>query len=460
MSLLKLFISLTAIFFLSACSVEVEKSAGESGDSGDFRYFDDTPSAQTAFQSAFIQCGEGECPESTVGVFTLKEDSFSSKMGACSGTLIAPDKVLTNQHCMPENLMEAGVSCAGQIRFSFAATGARAQEVVNCDRIEQFPIVMNKYDALRPDWVILKLQQPVQRQFRPLNRNSGIQSFQSVKLYKINFDLNQNVPNGVIQETSCLANTTHVLSRENIGPVSAVFNISDCNHKLISGNSGSGVVNEQGELVGVFSFINPIEDSSLESILAVRNSFPKMTQTMGGGTQVACIPFQNEPLPSLCEFKEDYGIRALVYRDLVSQQAHPNFQDTQFLIQQALLDENPIDVKWGAWGSKTESKLVFDKNLSAQEKFLARVELANLFPWIPHCVESAAASDFSLNWYKRTALDEKEEVIEDQQSWSRILPSQIQNTQLSFEKEDNQNYLLRLVLSDQSVTYLRLPLCR
>ncbi len=454
MSFLKCVVSIITLFLLAACSPDIELT---DENSEEYRYFDDEPAARTAFEDASIQCGDGECPESTVGVFTLQLDAYSTKMGQCSGTLIAPDKVLTNEHCLPEDLSRAGASCKGQIRLAFAETPSHPQEVVDCERIEQVSVVLDKKDALRPDWAILKLERPVSRRFRSLSQEDGIQAEQPVKLYKINFDFTHPDPTGFVVETSCLANTPHYFSREHIGSLSAVFNISDCDTKLISGNSGSGVVNQQGELVGVFSFINPIEDGSSSAMVQLRTRFPEMRQNTGGGTQVACIPFENKPVPSLCEFDRGYAWRALEYQDLVSQTIHPDFQEAKVKIEQALLTEDPIHIKWAAWQTEMEDQLVFDPSLSSQQRFLARLEMANLFPWMPICVKPAAPDSFSINWYKRTSLDT--EIVNVKNAWRRTMANEISITELSFRKVVEGSYQINLEDLGHEGIHLRLPIC-
>lgn len=461
MSLLKFVVSIMTLSLLAACNPTLEVAEENSGE---YRYFEDMPTARSAFESAFIQCGDGECPESSVGVFTLHIDSFSSKLGHCSGTLIAPDKVLTNEHCLPEDISQVGASCVGQIRLAFAATSGHSKESVGCERVEQVPVVPEKKDTLRPDWAILKLERPVSRRFRPLSQEGGIQAEQPVKLFKINFDLTSIDPMGYVQETSCLANTHHYFSREHIGPLSAVFNISHCDKKLISGNSGSGVVNQQGDLIGVFSFINPIEDGPFKdeagsptAIARIRQRFPNMPQNTGGGTQVACIPFQNKPVPSLCEFDKGYALRALDYQELVSQRLHPDFTESIVKIEQALLAEDPLHIKWAAWRTEMENQLVFDSSLSAQQKFLARLELANLFPWMPICVEATAPQIFSINWYVRTPFNK--ELVSVKEGWRRTLPTEISVTELSLRKVEEGNYQIHLEELSHYGIQLRLPIC-
>ena len=150
---------------------------------------------------------------------------------------------------------------------------------------------------------------------------------------------------------------------------------------------------------------------------------------------------------------------ALTYRDLVSQRFHPDFQEAQKDIELGLIEEDNLQIQWGAWQPSVENNLVFDDSLSPQQRLIAQYELVNLYPWVPHCVEPTVDPSFSVNWYMRSTLGDAQEIVSHEQSYRRTLPSQIQNTSLFFEKTGPQNYIVDLVLSDQSRVELQLPIC-
>ena len=269
---------------------------GDSGSGSGFFVFEEFRAMQL-YSESIISCPTGDCPSFVGGLYSLSHDkSKGYTIGACSLSLIVSDRVLTNAHCIPENISRVGESCLGSIRIVFPKTDKEPLETFGCEKILNKASVLKNPD--NPDWVILKLDKPSVRE--PVTFDfGGIGYMEPVTLYKVDFDIETfSSSRGTIVRTSCLANTNNMLSTEFLGPVSPLFNVSDCDKKLVIGNSGSAVLNKDGNFIGLFSFISPDKNR-------LPLKLKKKKNIVGGGTNGVCIPFENHRIPERCEFDEE-----------------------------------------------------------------------------------------------------------------------------------------------------------
>ena len=256
---------------------------------------------------SFDSCYYKNCPSFVGG---LLYESGSSLKG-CSASLIGPSQVLTNAHCIPEDIAEAGSDCDGRVRVVFPKTKDHPSESFHCERILSIASDYNKNEPDSPDWAVLELDGVSSR--KPVAfRRDGIEPKEPVTIYKVDFNTDKSMMRGRIVKTNCLANSGHLLSTNFIGPISALFNVNNCNPALEQGNSGSAVLDRQGRLVGLFSFIHYFPPFTVEG-------------KYGGGTHGACIPLDGYHPPQECEFDEnEYEFLALRYAQWYRQQLHPN----------------------------------------------------------------------------------------------------------------------------------------
>lgn len=84
----------------------------------------------------------------------------------CTGVLVAPDRLLTASHCIPEDSRVAGGSCEGAWAIFPRVPGHRA-EWVACAEVLRAAAV-DESSVLRPDYAILRLARPVERTVAPI----------------------------------------------------------------------------------------------------------------------------------------------------------------------------------------------------------------------------------------------------------------------------------------------------
>jgi hypothetical protein len=88
---------------------------------------------------------------------------------ACTGTLIGPDTILTNAHCVPLTISTPGSGCGGVIRFAFGPTPSGEDEVaVECDSVVSVSDITTNDVAHPMDYAILRMAAPITRTPLPM----------------------------------------------------------------------------------------------------------------------------------------------------------------------------------------------------------------------------------------------------------------------------------------------------
>jgi len=263
-----------------------------------------------------VDCSDSDCPSFVGGLFFL---SSKGQLGACSATLIDEEHVLTNSHCLPDDISFSGAQCQEKIRISFPRSKNDPQISLDCDEVIAISAPRSKDQFKSPDWAILRLSKRLDRQPAIINLNGATQNM-SLTLFKM--EMVQRLmppfdPEFHIVRTNCLANTNHVFSNDSLGPFSPLINVSFCDRKLNHSNSGSGYLNRNMEVVGLHSWGSFIEDSNSEEAKAIRNLYPNIKQNFGGGTNLSCIPDLNAKLSPLCALSgQDFRELTSFYAEL------------------------------------------------------------------------------------------------------------------------------------------------
>lgn len=358
-----------------------------------------------------VSCGSSDCPGFVAALFIIDEDDLGPFISACSATLIKNNRLLTNAHCLPKKLKQPGASCLGDIKVFFPESGGYQKESIDCDHI--LALSDDTAEEVEPDWAILKL---AQKSLRPVvqTNKAGVGVGAPIHLYPVDFDLEaKGGPRGVITQRDCVANSNHFKSLENIGPQSALFNFSQCSGRIHPGHSGSGVLNDNNELIGVLSFSRLVEESNAVWAQTLREQFPDIKQNFGGGTNLACIQaLQKKSVSPLCSFPstQDYKSLAQVYAELLQQ--HKNQSSYRQALEQALNDLQTIKqqpshksqfnarfVHFSQQSRPIEDALMSSWSGAEQPLYrkLYAQALAQLYPIWPLCIDRRAPSSFTMS---------------------------------------------------------------
>lgn len=224
----------------------------------------------------------------------------------CTGFLIAPDEVLTNDHCL-KDFNET--SCEDKIYIHFVG------ETISCESI----VMSSKQTGLQTaDYTILKLKTATKR--TPLKLSArGFKDREAATLYRVQMQDEPNHYDGVQSKLDCqAAYGTFLYPHLNLASDS-LMSFSGC--PVVEGNSGSPILNANGEVGAVEQgFLSMPQDSTLLSDLKKAELDPSFGMVTLG-TQMICIsgacgPAPDTALESVANYLATEGeYRAPVFSD-------------------------------------------------------------------------------------------------------------------------------------------------
>lgn len=112
-------LGLTILAALSSCAKEKSTTPTAEGAATAKAYIvpaENLAVAQMMAKGAVVTCAPGSNCSPTVGLL-----SFAMQDGAaqCTASLVAPDIIATNAHCVPDDLQAAGSSCKNRMWMNF-----------------------------------------------------------------------------------------------------------------------------------------------------------------------------------------------------------------------------------------------------------------------------------------------------------------------------------------------------
>jgi S1-C subfamily serine protease len=188
-----------------------------------------------------------DCPEGVARVFVLNEDN-PAESAMCSGFLIAPDRLITNYHC---------VSSQEQCEKTFISvyTGQQAQ-ASRCVKLlaakDDGPVLQNK----AVDLAVLELEQAVGLNQYFNAPKKSIRPGERITTWVMD---HQSLTRARLTEFECVFN-----GRQNS------LELKNC--PVILGNSGSPVINDYNEVVGVLWGTTYDESITEETPLELRRA--------------------------------------------------------------------------------------------------------------------------------------------------------------------------------------------
>lgn len=252
--------------------------------------FDNRIDAQRVFNGSRINCSS-DCPHYVGGLVTYTESVGRYSVGVCSLTLVDDNSVLTNRHCLPDDLKYEGAQCAGRIRVKLPATSGFRAEDFECSHVEFLSPGGSTPEEVRPDYAVLRIRPLAGRGAARLSV-AGVPDATRIHLFPVFFNLDTSGPviqaRGTVREVICMTRYQDSRLVAYSHAWSEVLGVSDCTRGIIKGNSGSGMF-ANGSLVGVLS-------------AGVMSRFDKSEETReGGGANLACIPEFNAQAGASCQ---------------------------------------------------------------------------------------------------------------------------------------------------------------
>lgn len=199
-------------------------------------------------------------------VYDFEKKTYNAHQ--CSSSLIAPDVILTNSHCIPDQIkyrnpkkksgLKKNYSCKSWIvahfpdnsrtrtlsngKTQYDSSNVDCEKVIFASNNDAEP-VLKGFD-FNQDYAIIKLSKPVTDREVLVPEFDGIEANQ--KLFTLSYDPIQG--GGEFKKKECKAIEKSVLLKMSEYPITQNILMADCT--VIKGNSGSPVVDENNVLRG------------------------------------------------------------------------------------------------------------------------------------------------------------------------------------------------------------------
>ena len=371
--------------------------------------FDSESSARKSFVQSSIECEEPNlnCPGYISGLIIIDHNTFNNEWSttACSSTLISKNKILSNQHCIPHDLLDNKISCNDRIKILFPKTNKFKEETVNCKSISASSPPNSNSNS--PDWVVIELESSISRDTPDMNLN-GLEENTLVHSFPIYYTKIKDVFKGKAQKNSCTTNMKHWHSKFYYHKESAVVTAVNCSQDIILGNSGAGYFNVSNELSFVGSF--SVDNHGL-SELPTYYWFGKpytLSQKFVGGTNIGCIESLNTQLSPFCYHSPSNDYVNLLDPLRFSREEFDNqtLQETINKHQHIEWSENPThsfvysDIHTFLTNSSIQSSGFSEKaaELLPSEivDYISKNVATTRTPFFPKCIKKGSPSSFIL----------------------------------------------------------------
>lgn len=260
------------------------------------------PEAKKLAQNSSIYCPDQDNCPSAISLLTTAHGAPSYGVGRCTGFLIADDMMVTNSHCIPDDLKREDSSCSGRIWAHFPKTTKHAPEIRKCVRVR----FTSKNDPARAqlffDIALIELDRPSRRTPLKISRE-GLKNDEPVTLFKVD-PLQTEKPMGIVSHVLCRAKHESFHLPNNTESLDPVHAIADC--ATMPGNSGSPGLDSENRVRVVLQAGTP--DHTLNQLQKHYADYldGELVVPMSFASNAACFPFgkdgrEIERLPGQCK---------------------------------------------------------------------------------------------------------------------------------------------------------------
>jgi hypothetical protein len=234
---------------------------------------------------------------------------FSNKITMCTWFLIDEEHALTNSHCIPEKLKEdKSTDCAEYLQGAFSI-GAGESVTRKCEKVISFSQIKENKTISNNDYALIKLKKKVDlHRYYGFSR-SGVSEDETLITHVMNHNLIAGVINSDFEEKHCISKSSDLFGKILSSGASPLTLFGNC--KTIEGNSGSPVLNQNGDTVGIvhggikegFDFSESLNTKNLKSLVSSEISIVTNLRCFKIG-----ISKYDSNIPNICSTENKKGI--------------------------------------------------------------------------------------------------------------------------------------------------------
>ena len=266
------------LIFTQGCGTKTKTT-----NSADLLTFDSEENLYAAIETSEVHCLESECPDyiNKLAFWYYGEEEDTYYLGFCSGTLIEEEYVLTNRHCIPEELQKNGANCNRQILIQYPSSDKLEAENVDCKEVVKVYPDEEGY----PDMALLKIEKSSHQRKSTEMKMNDLHANQKIHSYSMD-PSTYDSKIGYIRKKECEVSMDNLQTMKmNSDGDNFIVHGSQC--QVISGNSGSSMFNSKGEIVALLH--SRIDEDSLEEYLDERSITYDNFLPMGVIVNISCL---------------------------------------------------------------------------------------------------------------------------------------------------------------------------
>lgn len=203
-----------------------------------------TPTTQTQAVLVCDQTDPAHCP-STVGLIVTRTTAW---IGQCTASLIGEQTLITNSHCIPDELKQDGADCSKNMAVYFPQTATNPAEKVKCEKVLHISKIAKEGEpgfGLEADYAVLQLARVVTRPHLTIRRDLGLTDDLKLVAYAIDPKYGGRTM-GILKVKMCSARQGSIAAPSFVQNFAGVGAFSGC--EIIPGNSGSPAIDRDGNM--------------------------------------------------------------------------------------------------------------------------------------------------------------------------------------------------------------------